>query len=1136
MNYEIISLGDAQLLIQALEGVAMLTGGDDFQTMIKTGLLIGLIFGFAKAVITTRTDFFPMIVGFLVYTIMFMPKVTVHVVDSYGDLPTLLCESNQAGVDSATPGSGARCEGLEGTGAVIAVDNVPVGVAFPYYLASQFGFFVSEKYNQVFGWPDMFQKGDGYLNGVRILAKLHDFDGGTRETGDGRFTVATLREQIALYYQFCTVPDIEAGKKSFAEIQKSTDLLAAITSTNVNYDVKNLFSTSAANDQKSCADMGNLLREKAEDANYSDAMKAALPIKGAGTSEGLDTAIQDLYKTVEVDSKALVRNLMIANSVKCAATGVPPSSCVAITQASNQRQQAWAAEQSLFKQVMRPMMAFIELFSLAATPIMAFLIASGFGLQLASKYFQLMAWVSLWPATMSICNVYIYSAANRALMSSLPNPGNTSSFLSMVGMESMFTTSADWVSVGSMLASATPVLTFFLVTGSSNAFQSLAGKLNGSSQLNDKVMAPDLFSPSADAQSQSGTSVMGGNAMNNLQNKFFQGAAGQMTLSGSSMASEGSQLADTLSTQGQTSLQAATAKNFGYTESGGIDLAKTAAVGRQVRQGLDKTSQAASNVADTVGSQFNFSQTQKDALTALVNASAGMGTGGLPFLQAGIKAIAASQKGNETSEAKQLTDQVSSAVQKGMSVQGINSNMATNDTARNYAAKASQTANAEAKEGFTSASTLLDQAATIKTATQAFTNQGGTGFQNTVSGTVQGFANAVHGGNSKAASDDIINRMSAAGVNQKDAQDHANRLGVSGPGALAAGYLAAGAASGQSNQLQALMGVVSQTQAGVGSGNIPNTSRVPSPQSISQQTGAELESARVATAGVESQTAAAQEDLNQKGKPMVEGANSSIEANQQAGKLTTPQNLGGTLAPPPKGKGGGKPTVDANGFPILPEKAVQAVEANAAKNNQAVRQRHNKSTVGGNAEQFKANAQQNFASGAGDAGGMASTIPAAAHQAVEKAVMESDMTPTQKALAMTAVDVGAAAAGLAVGGVAAKGAGVAAKGAGKLISKGAEVMQKGDEIVIAAGRKTAEVAKKVATQSPGRTAQEIKGAVNNATYKPQSGMGGSGAAGNNGVATSSATKQTPITPPTAPDNTGLMMGSAPSIPNKIINR
>ena len=487
--YEIIALGDAEMLRQAFEGVALIAGGGDFQTMIKIGLLVGMLFGFAKAIITSKFDLTPMIVGFFIYMVMFGPKVTVHIVDPYGDLPLIYCE---------TPGA---CTAQ--AGGVVDVGNVPMGIAAPMYIITQFGHGVSEKFSQVFSAPDMFQKGDGYLNALRLLSKLRNFDGAVANNNGDDSGGADMRRSFVLFWRDCVKFSLDAGQKSYDGIYRSTNISGALDVQNVARDT--ILYVDGNPRQASCKEASDTLLPMLQPgSNFSENLKAALPKSDvSGTFDALATAVQDVTKDASLSAERLMMNAYVRNMMSCAQADVPPEACVTMTQATEQRQAQWAAEQTFFKQVARPLMSFVELFVVAATPIMAFLVASGLGLSLAMRYFGMIAWVALWPVTMTICNIYIYNAAGRAILAKAPTTGDAGTMFSVYGMEGLFSTAADWVSTGGMLASSVPALTLMLVYGSAQTATHLAGRLQSGDQINEKLMAPDISSPAAISQSQS---------------------------------------------------------------------------------------------------------------------------------------------------------------------------------------------------------------------------------------------------------------------------------------------------------------------------------------------------------------------------------------------------------------------------------------------------------------------------------------------------------------------------------------------------------------------------------------------------------------------------------------------------------
>ncbi len=80
-------------------------------------------------------------------------------------------------------------------------------------------------------------------------------------------------------------------------------------------------------------------------------------------------------------------------------------------QAAQQRNAQWAAEQTLFTRIVRPMMTFFEGLIFAITPLMAFTIALGpAGIAMTGKYLLFALWIQLWMPIMAIINLYLHMA------------------------------------------------------------------------------------------------------------------------------------------------------------------------------------------------------------------------------------------------------------------------------------------------------------------------------------------------------------------------------------------------------------------------------------------------------------------------------------------------------------------------------------------------------------------------------------------------------------------------------------------------------------------------------------------------------------------------------------------------------
>ena len=164
-------------------------------------------------------------------------------------------------------------------------------------------------------------------------------------------------------------------------------------------------------------------------------------------------------------------------------------SALMINQAIQQRNTQWAAEGTMLMTVVRPMLTFFEGFIYAITPIIAFIVVMGsFGVQLAGKYIQTILWIQLWMPVLSIINLFVHTAATNQMAS-----------LSATGLNSMYALSSsgdvlqNWIATGGMLAASTPIISLFIVSGSTYAFTSLASRIGGGDHVNEKMTAPDVL-------------------------------------------------------------------------------------------------------------------------------------------------------------------------------------------------------------------------------------------------------------------------------------------------------------------------------------------------------------------------------------------------------------------------------------------------------------------------------------------------------------------------------------------------------------------------------------------------------------------------------------------------------------------
>jgi len=164
-----------------------------------------------------------------------------------------------------------------------------------------------------------------------------------------------------------------------------------------------------------------------------------------------------------------------------------------VEQAIQQRNTQWAAEQTLFAKIVRPMMAFIEGLSYAIAPIMAFVVMLGnVGIRMNIGYFSMLLWIQLWMPILAVINLFIQmSAAGK--MAALTTA--TYNLPSMMGIYQLDMELQQWLSIGGMLAASTPAITLMLIYRGAVTATHFLGRMDGGDTINERIATPDVISP-----------------------------------------------------------------------------------------------------------------------------------------------------------------------------------------------------------------------------------------------------------------------------------------------------------------------------------------------------------------------------------------------------------------------------------------------------------------------------------------------------------------------------------------------------------------------------------------------------------------------------------------------------------------
>lgn len=472
--FTIHSIGDSAFLEQILIAVSMITGTGDFEKMVSIGLLLGILIVCIQSVFqgAKQINYQQVLMGWLVYACSFGPSTTVAIEDAY-------------------------------TGEVRVVANVPILVGFVGGMISNVGYTITNLFETGYGVivPNVteshFSETLKLLNEVRRRA----YDTGVfialnKANGGGNVDV---RLSWNNYIRECTLTKVDLKLMSLDELMNSPTSEALRFNSELYGTRLYLSAGNPDGADYSCTDGWFAISNATANLTSPLVIEALNNMLGIDTTTGEDaiTKINDSLQAMGASTTSSIDYLKAALLEPLyyeAASGryqdlQDYGSALMINQAIQQRNTQWAAEQSMFMTVVRPMLTFFEGFIYAISPIIGFIIVMGsFGLQLAGKYMQTILWIQLWMPVLSIINLFVHTAASKEMSS-----------LSSGGLDSMYALSSTgdvlqhWIATGGMLAAATPIISLFIVTGSTYAFNGIASRIGGSDHVNEKMQTPDLL-------------------------------------------------------------------------------------------------------------------------------------------------------------------------------------------------------------------------------------------------------------------------------------------------------------------------------------------------------------------------------------------------------------------------------------------------------------------------------------------------------------------------------------------------------------------------------------------------------------------------------------------------------------------
>ena len=470
--FEIFSVGDSAYLQAVLNAVAMLSGTGDYRTAAGVGGLIGVIIIMLRALMQwdgRGIRYQDLFLAYVLWLMLYAPSVKVLIEDAY-------------------------------TGSVVAVDNVPLGPAVVGSVMSNMGYRTTRLFEQAFAMPSM--TGHGFADSLQTLTAvrknlLSRVDLGAANTPNAGSDMET---SFANYVRECTLTGVDLNLKSVDAILRDADPLNALRFDSDIYMTE--IYVGGQPQTLTCTDAWTALGVVANGA-FSTALENVLQ-QTLGVPAAADTVpkIQDAFDALAGPGVINAADYMLMSAIMpMFEKGVIGrhedamhwTKASMIEQAIQQRNTQWAAEQTLFSKIVRPMMAFIEGLSYAIAPIMAFVVLFGsVGLRMNIGYFSMLLWIQLWMPILAVINLFInMSAAGK--MTALTSANYN--LPSMMGIYQLDMELQQWLSIGGMLAASTPAITLMLIYRGAVTTTHFLGRMDGGDYVNEKIATPDVISP-----------------------------------------------------------------------------------------------------------------------------------------------------------------------------------------------------------------------------------------------------------------------------------------------------------------------------------------------------------------------------------------------------------------------------------------------------------------------------------------------------------------------------------------------------------------------------------------------------------------------------------------------------------------
>jgi conjugal transfer mating pair stabilization protein TraG len=478
MSMNIYTTGSAEFLEIMLNASAMITGSGVAEDLARIGLLIGLFIIAFQAVFNGQgVPFQKAGLVFVLYLVFFGPTTT-------------------AVIEETT------------TGQVRVVDNVPIGPTFVGSVISTIAYEITRVSEQAFSTPTMTDY--GLFSSLETIARVRDtlrnpmaLDGFVNYRRDEGWNFPKTMDE---FLTFCVLNPISL--REFRDVDQlfragsADEVLTAPLASQYIY----IFDGDPAGRMESCSLAQPIIKQSMV-AIYRDLFEDILnrgfaPEKAAGKMNNgaeAEVRVNNAIQSFAISAKnaqdyvasAVILPIFNDSRVNAMNHWQEKNAAMALRDSINHQEVQWAARGDLFKNYMRPMIAFFEGLIYAITPFMAFaLMLGGPGLSVLGKYMLLPLAMGLWMPLLSIVNAFTLWYANAEISAILNGYDATGAGFAMLQILDMDQAISKALGIGGLLAASVPPLALFIVSGSAMVLNGVMSQTSQGSTFKSEDFMP----------------------------------------------------------------------------------------------------------------------------------------------------------------------------------------------------------------------------------------------------------------------------------------------------------------------------------------------------------------------------------------------------------------------------------------------------------------------------------------------------------------------------------------------------------------------------------------------------------------------------------------------------------------------